>query len=217
MYPSSGERRYTPRGNLQFYLHDHRENIKKLDGKPTSALTAEVHELRGITTTKENSSRIIHFPVGKSSDRMEGLNVISDPLEEISSSCLQELSNDHHDQNYRGPASSHLEERENQIYWTVCIQWPGISDLQGYKALVCTGTDCTLMPSRSVGAESLSISGATEGSQQLMVLEPDVSLLGNEWQNHPILIGPETPCTLGIDNSGESISRAQKGIVGLLG
>ncbi|RMC05547.1 hypothetical protein DUI87_18743 [Hirundo rustica rustica] len=57
----------------------------------------------------------------------------------------------------------------------------------------------------------------TEGSQQLMVLEHEVSLIGNEWQNHPILIGPETLCTLGIDNSGVDISRTQKGIVGLLG
>lgn len=78
-------------------------------------------ELRGRTTTKENPSRIIQFPVGKSSDRMEGLNIISDPLEGISSSCLQELSNDYHDQNYRGPACSHVEERDSWICGTLWI------------------------------------------------------------------------------------------------
>lgn len=121
---------YTPRGNLHFYLHDHREDTRKWNGKLTSALTTGVHVFRGKTTTNGNSSRIIQFPVGKPSDRMEGLNVVPDPLEEISSSCLQELSNDCHDQNYWGPASSHVEERENQIYWTVWISWPGTSDPQ---------------------------------------------------------------------------------------
>ncbi|KAK4819195.1 hypothetical protein QYF61_026811 [Mycteria americana] len=37
------------------------------------------------------------------------------------------------------------------------------------------------------------------GSQQLTVLEAEVSLTGNEWQKHPIMTGPEAPCILGID------------------
>ncbi|RMC20552.1 hypothetical protein DUI87_01403 [Hirundo rustica rustica] len=92
-----------------------------------------------------------------------------------------------------------VEERDNRIYWTVWIRWPGTSDPQKYTALVDTGAQCTLMPSRYVGTESISISGVTGGSQQLTVLEAEVSLTGNGWQKHPIVTGPEAPCILGID------------------
>ncbi|RMC05494.1 hypothetical protein DUI87_18687 [Hirundo rustica rustica] len=95
--------------------------------------------------------------------------------------------------------SSQVEERDNRIYWTVWIRWPGTSDPQKYMALVDTGAQCTLMPSRYVGTESISISGVTGGSQQLTVLEAEVSLTGNGWQKHPIVTGPEAPCILGID------------------
>ncbi|GAB0209807.1 hypothetical protein GRJ2_003446400 [Grus japonensis] len=55
------------------------------------------------------------------------------------------------------------------------------------------------MPSSYEGAEPISISGVTGGSQQLTLLEAEVSLTGNEWQKHPIVTGPEAPCILGID------------------
>ncbi|KAK4807120.1 hypothetical protein QYF61_018461 [Mycteria americana] len=92
-----------------------------------------------------------------------------------------------------------VEERDNQVYWTVWIRWPGTSDPQEYKALVDTGAQCTLMPSSYIGAEPISICGVTGGSQQLTVLEAEVSLTGNEWQKHPIVTGPEALCILGID------------------
>ncbi|GAB0206921.1 hypothetical protein GRJ2_003157700 [Grus japonensis] len=92
-----------------------------------------------------------------------------------------------------------VEERDNQVYWTVWIRWPVMSDPQEYKALVDTGAQCTLMPSSHEGAEPISISGVTGGSQQLTLLEAEVSLTGNEWQKHPIVTGPEAPCILGID------------------
>ena len=92
-----------------------------------------------------------------------------------------------------------MEERDNWVYWTVWIRWPGTSDPQGYKALVDTGAHCTLMPSSYIGAEPICISGVTGGSQQLTVLEAEVSLTWNEWQKHPIVTGPEAPCILGID------------------
>ncbi|KAK4806255.1 hypothetical protein QYF61_013399, partial [Mycteria americana] len=50
-----------------------------------------------------------------------------------------------------------------------------------------------------IGAEPICICGVTGGSQQLTVLEAEVSLTGNEWQKHPIVTGPEAPCILGID------------------
>lgn len=55
------------------------------------------------------------------------------------------------------------------------------------------------MPSEYVGTEPVSIAGVTGGSQQLTLLEAEVSLTGKEWQEHPIVTGPEAPCILGID------------------
>ncbi|GAB0177705.1 hypothetical protein GRJ2_000235800 [Grus japonensis] len=85
--------------------------------------------------------------------------------------------------------------RDNQVYWTVWIRWPGTSDPQEYKALVGTAAQCTLTPSSHEGAEPTCISGVTGGSQQLTVLlEAKVSLTGNEWQKPRIVTGPEAPC-----------------------
>lgn len=87
-----------------------------------------------------------------------------------------------------------------------------MSDQQRFMALVDTGTQCTLMSSRCVGVESISISEVTGGSQQLTVLDTEVSLTGKEWQKHPIMTGPEAPCILGIDHL-----KTQKDVAGLLG
>ena len=92
-----------------------------------------------------------------------------------------------------------MEEGDNLVYRTVCIQWPGTSDPQEYKALVDTSAQCTLIPSDYKETESICVSGVMRGSQQLTVLEAKVSLTGNEWQKHPIVTGPEAPCILGID------------------
>ncbi|KAK4810808.1 hypothetical protein QYF61_008780 [Mycteria americana] len=103
------------------------------------------------------------------------------------------------DGNPTSTLEARVEERDNQVYWTVWIRWPGTTDPQEYKALVDTSAQCTLMPSSYTGAEPICISGVTGGSQQLTVLEAKVSLTGNEWQKHPIVTGPEAPCILGID------------------
>ncbi|GAB0183871.1 hypothetical protein GRJ2_000852400 [Grus japonensis] len=55
------------------------------------------------------------------------------------------------------------------------------------------------MPFSYEGAEPIWISGVTGGSQQLTVLEAEVSLTGNDWEKHPIVTGLEAPCILGID------------------
>lgn len=65
------------------------------------------------------------------------------------------------------------------------------STCQEYRALGDPGTQCTLMSSSYQGAKPISVSGVTEGSQQLTLLEAEVSLMGNEWQMHPIVTGPE--------------------------
>jgi len=65
-----------------------------------------------------------------------------------------------------------------------------MSDPQEYKAPVDTGAQCTLMPSDFKGSESICFSGVTGGSQELTVLEVEVSLIGKGWQKHPIVTGP---------------------------
>lgn len=57
-----------------------------------------------------------------------------------------------------------------------------MSDQQRFMALVDTSTQCALMSSRCVGVESISISEVSGGSQQLTVLDTEVSLTGKEWQ-----------------------------------
>ena len=89
--------------------------------------------------------------------------------------------------------------KDNSVYWTVWIQWPGTSEPQEYKALVDTGAQCTLMPSSYRGTELIYISGVTGGSQELSVLEEERSLTGKDWQKHPMVTGQGAPCILNID------------------
>ncbi|GAB0209835.1 hypothetical protein GRJ2_003449200 [Grus japonensis] len=67
------------------------------------------------------------------------------------------------------------------------------------------------MPSSHEGAEPISISEVTEGSQQLTLLEAEVSLTGNEWEKHPIVTGPEALCILGIDYLRKGYFKDPKG------
>ncbi|PKU31251.1 hypothetical protein llap_18444 [Limosa lapponica baueri] len=55
------------------------------------------------------------------------------------------------------------------------------------------------MPSSHRGEESVTIAGVTGGSQDLPVLEAEVSLNGKKWEKFPIVTGPDAPCILGID------------------
>jgi len=54
------------------------------------------------------------------------------------------------------------------------------------------------MLSEFKGSVSICIYGVTEGSQELSVLEAEVSLTGQDWQKHHIVTGSEAPCILGI-------------------
>ena len=124
-----------------------------------------MRELQGKTITKGDSLRKNAAPVSSSQlsrpDRQFDLD--SHPLEGTSKSFLQQGSSKFSDHDYRGPASSQVEERDKRIYWSVWVWWPGTSDPQEYKALVDTGAQCTLMPSDFKGSESICISGVTEG------------------------------------------------------
>ncbi|PKU31511.1 hypothetical protein llap_18190 [Limosa lapponica baueri] len=116
-----------------------------------------------------------------------------------------------------GPASSQEEERDNRVYWTVWIRQPGTLEPQKYKALVDTGAQCTLLPLNHKGTESVTISGVTGGSQELTVLEAEVSLTGNKWEKHPIVTGPDAPCILGIDYLKRGYFKDPKGCWGAFG
>ncbi|GAB0183396.1 hypothetical protein GRJ2_000804900 [Grus japonensis] len=79
-HSSAQERRYrgyTPQGTLWFYLCDHEEDMRKWDGKHTSTLQADVHELQGKTITKGDSSRKNAAPVSSGQfPRVEGLILV---------------------------------------------------------------------------------------------------------------------------------------------
>ena len=55
------------------------------------------------------------------------------------------------------------------------------------------------MPSSHQGTKSIYIHGVTGGSQELTVLEAEISLTGKDCQKHPIVTGPGAPFILGID------------------
>ena len=90
-------------------------------------------------------------------------------------------------------------ERDNSVYWTVWIQWPGTSESQEYNEVVDTGAWCTLIPSSYKGTEWIYLSGVTGGSQELSVLEAEISLTGENWQKDTAVTGQGAPCILGID------------------
>ncbi|RMC19687.1 hypothetical protein DUI87_03250 [Hirundo rustica rustica] len=71
---------------------------------------------------------------------------------------------------------------------------------------------CTLIPSEYVGTEPISIAGVTGGSQELTLLEAEVSLTGKEWQKHPIVTGSGAPCILGIDFLRNGYYKDSKGL-----
>ncbi|XP_071661606.1 uncharacterized protein [Patagioenas fasciata] len=56
-----------------------------------------------------------------------------------------------------------------------------------------------IMIRENKGTQSINIVGVTGGSQELTVVEAEVSLTGKNWQKHPIVTGPDAPCILGID------------------
>ncbi|KAK4815719.1 hypothetical protein QYF61_006757 [Mycteria americana] len=91
---------YTPRGTLGFYLHDHREVMRKWDVKPTSTLEVWVWELQGETVTKGGSSRKIAAPVssGRFPRQSKRADLTPDFNEGAPDSYVQELGNEYYDQ-----------------------------------------------------------------------------------------------------------------------
>ncbi|GAB0202650.1 hypothetical protein GRJ2_002730600 [Grus japonensis] len=117
---------------------------------------------------------------------------------------------------YYDPDNVQLPTDPDEVQCTHVAQ-PGTSDPQEYKALVDTAVQYTLTPSSYEGAEPICISGVTGGSQQLTLLEAEVSLTGNEWQKHPIVTGPEALCILGIDYLRRGYFKDSKGYLWAFG
>ncbi|XP_077049308.1 uncharacterized protein LOC143696613 [Agelaius phoeniceus] len=78
-----GQRRYTPRTELWFYLRDCGENMRRWDGKPTAVLARRVRELKEATRKKA-------APVARSrTARYDADDATSDPLEGTSKTYAQ--------------------------------------------------------------------------------------------------------------------------------
>ncbi|XP_074386551.1 uncharacterized protein LOC141726125 isoform X1 [Zonotrichia albicollis] len=77
-----GERRYTPRAELWFYLRDCGENMRRWDRKPTAVLARRVRELKEATRRKA-------APVARSRTARYDDDDLSDPLEGTSKTYTQ--------------------------------------------------------------------------------------------------------------------------------
>ncbi|RMC14538.1 hypothetical protein DUI87_09635 [Hirundo rustica rustica] len=98
-YLPTRERGYTPRGKLWPFLQEHGGDMRKWDGKPTSSLAAWVRELKRETPTTKRSSRVNTAPVSQAQNsRQYRKDDMTDSLEGISGTYLQEESNAYHDQ-----------------------------------------------------------------------------------------------------------------------
>ncbi|KAK4830567.1 hypothetical protein QYF61_011745 [Mycteria americana] len=78
-------RGYTPRGTLWFYLPDHKEDMRKWEGKSISTLEAWVRELQGKKSHKGvlPGKLLLQFPVGSSPDRVENLILLLILMKEL--------------------------------------------------------------------------------------------------------------------------------------
>ncbi|KAK4810528.1 hypothetical protein QYF61_004491 [Mycteria americana] len=180
-----GSPRCMPRGTLWFFLRDQGEDMREWDGEPNFKLEAHRHK-KAISNLPDTEEGLRCPPL----ILVRGLLVWH---------CKGQTANTLTRNRNKVPAFSQEEERGDRVYWTVWIRWPGTSDPEKYKALVDTGAHCTLMQSGYRGTEPIWISGVTGESQQLSVLEAEVSLTGDKWQKHPIVTSPDSPSILGID------------------
>lgn len=155
-----GYSRYTPCSIRWFYLHDHGEDMRKWDGKPTLTLQAWVLELQGKTVTRVGVCSNMESSVSSRqfSRQWRQCNLISKDDNETFGSDTQEMSNKYRNQNQRDPSSSQMQERDSQVYWTVWIWWPITSEPKKYEALVDTCAQRILMPSSYKGVKPICIS-----------------------------------------------------------
>ncbi|XP_059716825.1 uncharacterized protein LOC132334738 [Haemorhous mexicanus] len=90
-----GERRYTPRAELWFFLRDSGENMRRWDGKSTAALARRVRELKEGRTQRGSSTKREAAPVAHSrTARYNDDDDMSDPLEGTSKTYAQGKKHD---------------------------------------------------------------------------------------------------------------------------
>lgn len=96
-----GYSRYTPCSVWWFYLHDHGEDMRKWDGKPTSTLQAWILELQGKTITRVGLPSNMEASVSSRqfSRQRRQCNLISKDDNENFGSHTQEMSNEYCNQN----------------------------------------------------------------------------------------------------------------------
>lgn len=100
--------------------------MRRRDGKPTSALQEQAHELKG------KSSRKMADPVSRRGGRD------SDPLEETSNSYSQKVHNPNPlIEPIRGALPPPKWKKRTTELTGLC-RWPGTTDPQGYRTLVDT-------------------------------------------------------------------------------
>lgn len=69
---------------------------------------------------------------------------------------------------------------------------------------------------QATGMCGVTISGMTGYSQELRVLEAEVSLTGKDWQKHPIVTGPDAHVFWALTILRTDTSKTQEDIDGLL-
>lgn len=95
---------------------------------------------------------------------------------------------------------------------TVCVDsmaWHiGSTEVQSFSRYQCkVYTDA----SKAQEWRTYWISGVTGGCQELSVIETEVSLTGDRWQEHPIVTGSEGMCILGINYLRREYFKDSKG------
>ncbi|KAF4804498.1 hypothetical protein TURU_007275 [Turdus rufiventris] len=84
-----GERRYTPRAELWFFLHNYGKNMRRWDGKSTAALAQRVCELKEGKTQRESSTKKKTAPIARRQIAKYDDDNMSDPLKRTSKTCAQ--------------------------------------------------------------------------------------------------------------------------------
>ncbi|RMB88963.1 hypothetical protein DUI87_34671 [Hirundo rustica rustica] len=169
-------------------------NLATLGPSQYSTFIATIHPDNNRETVGSVANKLRNYESMISGPMQAQVSAVAKELREEMMEMREEMRrNSFHVATVQGEA------RENRVHWTVWIRWPGTSEPQKYEDLVDTGSQCTLIPSEYVGTELISVAGVTGGSQELTLLEAEVSLTGKEWQKHPIVTGPGALCILGID------------------
>lgn len=176
-------------------------------GENLLTLDPWVHELQGKPNTKQCSSRKIAVSSMQFPNRQEGL-VLFLILIETSDSYLQEENNEYYDQECAFPSARWS---KGTTRFTRLCGFDSLAQQPHRNArLQQTLVQFTVYSNAGyAGTEPACVSGVTRRSKQQTSWESGVSLIGNEWQNQPIVTGLDASLAQAIP--GEGISRTKNG------